>query len=340
MRHSASVSFKVHTLLPEPMQTYCQLDTKERISITFHLIPENAIENIVCHISAIPSFPWVVLSISHFRPPQCPRAWLASVCWPMTQNGLSNTDFTQNLEHRFSAGFLLQPRDRNLCYIRTELLLNSYKKLWLSWYPKYARFEITIRYDLLPLSEMVLLRSGVKCRTLSTRGTRSPHLQDDSTGRTICFYSKFNFGLLFKEWRSPSTMAHVRFKSTPTWLETILWPLTHWGRNKMDDISQTTISKAFSWMKMFNFRFTFHGSLFLRFELIIFQHLIQKMAWRRSCDKPISKPTMVMSLTYICVTRPQRVNTLRTIQNCRQFADDIFKPILLNENCGILIQIP
>ena len=41
---------------------------------------------------------------------------------------------------------------------------------------------------------------------------------------------------------------------------------------QMDAISQTTFSNAFSWMKMHEFRFRFHWSLFLRFELTIFQH--------------------------------------------------------------------
>ena len=48
--------------------------------------------------------------------------------------------------------------------------------------------------------------------------------------------------------------------------------LIHWGRDKMDAISQTTFSNAFSWMKMHEFRLRFHWSLFLRFELTIFQH--------------------------------------------------------------------
>ena len=49
------------------------------------------------------------------------------------------------------------------------------------------------------------------------------------------------------------------------WLdESLLIFLTHWSRDKMDAISQTTLSKAFSWMKMFEFRLTFHWSLFLR----------------------------------------------------------------------------
>ena len=43
--------------------------------------------------------------------------------------------------------------------------------------------------------------------------------------------------------------------------------LTHWGRDKMDAISQTTLSIAFSWMKMLEFWLNFHWSLFLRVQL-------------------------------------------------------------------------
>ena len=48
--------------------------------------------------------------------------------------------------------------------------------------------------------------------------------------------------------------------------------LTHWGRDKMDAISQTTLSIAFSWMKIYEFRLNFRWSLFLRVQLTIFQH--------------------------------------------------------------------
>ena len=48
--------------------------------------------------------------------------------------------------------------------------------------------------------------------------------------------------------------------------------LTHWGRDKMDAVSQTTLSKAFSWMKMLEFRLRFHWSFFLRVQLTIVQH--------------------------------------------------------------------
>ena len=48
--------------------------------------------------------------------------------------------------------------------------------------------------------------------------------------------------------------------------------LTHWGRDKMASVSQTTFSNAFSWMKIFEFRLKFHWSLFLRVQSTIFQH--------------------------------------------------------------------
>ena len=48
--------------------------------------------------------------------------------------------------------------------------------------------------------------------------------------------------------------------------------LTHWSRDKMGAISQTTSSSAFSWMKILEFRLKFHWSLFLRVHLTISQH--------------------------------------------------------------------
>ena len=48
--------------------------------------------------------------------------------------------------------------------------------------------------------------------------------------------------------------------------------LTHWGRDKMAVVLQTTLSFTSSWMKMLEFRWRFHWSLFLRVQLTIFQH--------------------------------------------------------------------
>ena len=91
-----------------------------------------------------------------------------------------------------------------------------------------------------------------------------------------------------------------------TWMPT----LTHWGRHKMAAVSQTTLSNAFSWMKMLEFRLRFHWSEPKGPKGPINNNpaLFQVMAWRRPGDKPLCEPMMVYLLTHICITRPQWVN--------------------------------
>ena len=48
--------------------------------------------------------------------------------------------------------------------------------------------------------------------------------------------------------------------------------LTHWGRDKIDAISQTTHSNALLWMKMLEFLLKCHWGLFLCAQWTIFQH--------------------------------------------------------------------
>ena len=94
-------------------------------------------------------------------------------------------------------------------------------------------------------------------------------------------------------------VAKVQIDNTPVFVQTMPWPLTgnkalpepmvaylqmdiyivpglgeltHSGRDKMAAISQTTLSNAFSWMKMLEFRYKFHWSLLLRVQLTTFQH--------------------------------------------------------------------
>ena len=78
---------------------------------------------------------------------------------------------------------------------------------------------------------------------------------------------------LFPEilWNSME-MPMVLREGSSSFLGIKLQSLTHWSRDKMDAISQTTLSNAFSWMKMLEFRLTFHWSLFRRVELTISQH--------------------------------------------------------------------
>ena len=64
--------------------------------------------------------------------------------------------------------------------------------------------------------------------------------------------------------------SHYRFDLIPskqTCRQQLLIPcinLTHWGRDKMAAVSQTTLSNTFSWMNMLEFWLRFHWSLFLR----------------------------------------------------------------------------
>ena len=90
-------------------------------------------------------------------------------------------------------------------------------------------------------------------------------------------------------------------------------PLTHWGRDKMAAVSQTTLSNAFFLNE--NVRRLIKISLKFVPKGPINNNpaLVEIMAWRRPGDKPLSEPMMVCLLTHICVTRPQWVKAI-----CRQ----------------------
>ena len=76
-------------------------------------------------------------------------------------------------------------------------------------------------------------------------------------------------------------------------------PFNTLSSGKMDAISQTTFSNAFSRMKTYEFRLRFHWSLFLRVQLTNIPALVQIMAWSRPGDKPLSEPMMVNLHTHI-----------------------------------------
>ena len=68
--------------------------------------------------------------------------------------------------------------------------------------------------------------------------------------------------------------------------------LTHWGRDKTAAISQTTLSIAFSWMKMLEFSIKFSLKFVPKGPIDNIPALVQIMAWRRPGDKPLSEPVM------------------------------------------------
>ena len=77
---------------------------------------------------------------------------------------------------------------------------------------------------------------------------------------------------------------------------------TYCGWEKMAAISQTTVSNAFCWIKLYEFRFNFHWSLLIKGQLTIFQH------WFRKCLGSDQVPNHYMSqrwhslLMHTCVT--------------------------------------
>ena len=96
-------------------------------------------------------------------------------------------------------------------------------------------------------------------------------------------------------------------------LISIIIPLTHWGRDNMDAISQMTFSYAFSWMKMYELRLKFHWRLFPRVKINNIPALVQIMAWRRPGEKPLSEPIMV---TYWRIYASLGLNELTILANC------------------------
>ena len=130
--------------------------------------------------------------------------------------------------------------------------------------------------------------------------------------KNTCIHLNSVFSSLFRlSAKRTALVALCKRKTRRLWnfkkLLAYLTSLTHWGRDEMNNISQTTFSNAFSSMKMFEFRLKFHWSLFPRVPINNIPALVQILAWRRSGDKPLSEPMMVSLPMHIRVTRPQWV---------------------------------
>ena len=90
--------------------------------------------------------------------------------------------------------------------------------------------------------------------------------------------------------------------------------LTHWGRNKMDDISHTTFSSAFLmniWIPIkISLKFVPKG------PIDDIPALVQIMAWSRPGGKPLSEPMMVSLPTHIWVTRLNELRKYYKLSYC------------------------
>ena len=120
-----------------------------------------------------------------------------------------------------------------------------------------------------------------------------------------CYYVNHQLDLWWSS-QVPNCMETVRMMPA---LEAHM--LTHWGRDKMVAISQTTFWNEFSILNE-NVWITINISLKIvpMGPIDNIPALVQIMVWRRPGDKPLSEPMMVRLATNICVTRPQWVNLI------------------------------
>ena len=95
-------------------------------------------------------------------------------------------------------------------------------------------------------------------------------------------------------------------------LRDVVTILTHWGRDNIDAISQTTFSRTFSGMKVFEFLLTFQWNLFLRVKSTIFQHWFRYWLGADQVTTHYLNQWLFILLTHICITRPQWVKGVNT----------------------------
>ena len=117
--------------------------------------------------------------------------------------------------------------------------------------------------------------------------------------------------------------------------ETIGLALTHWGRDEIDAIVQTTFWNAFSWMKKYELSLKISLKFVPKFQINNIPALIQIMAWRRPGDKPLSEPMIVILLTHICVTRPQWVNYSLSKQKRHNVCNRLTKRFRTKRKCSV-----
>ena len=118
------------------------------------------------------------------------------------------------------------------------------------------------------------------------------------------------------------------------------WPLTHWGRDKMAAIYQTTFLNAYYWTKLWisikiSPKFVHKG------PINNIPALVQIMAWGRPGDKPLSEPEMASLPTHIlvCVNWPQWVKQLETLMPSEVLVSTVGADGLVQKHQAISIHI-
>ena len=116
---------------------------------------------------------------------------------------------------------------------------------------------------------IVLYRVSTVYYPITTNNTRGIYISPKIISRWVDVLAELRINNEDLGWRelmlpSPNHFCHQKYGLVSYVNPSSAVILTHWGRDKMDTISQTTFLSAFSWMKMFEFQLKIHWSLFVR----------------------------------------------------------------------------
>ena len=106
--------------------------------------------------------------------------------------------------------------------------------------------------------------------------------------------------------------------------------LTHWGREKVAAVSQTTLSKRISLNEIVRISIKVSLKFVPKGPFNNNPALVQIMAWRRSGNKPLSESMKVSLLTHICVTRPQWIKNFCCQRGSPGFNEVFYTTIIHN----------
>ena len=112
-----------------------------------------------------------------------------------------------------------------------------------------------------------------KVETNTTYTARDISISSQSGDLTIRNVAKDDAGLYDCKIKGhPRKTVLLKVSGKSMWCNNEMIRLSHWSRDKMAAIFQTTFSNAFSWIKMYEFRIRFHWNLFPGVQLTMFQN--------------------------------------------------------------------
>ena len=214
------------------------------------------------------------------------------VWWPVgSDNGLSPA--RRPVIIWTNAGILLTLNVRGSSYLGLTRSISWLPMPWLRhqqpWYWS-CRISRALSYSRRNFNYLCLIRNDITCKYMFMFSLKKSSL----TGLIGPVGTNFSENWIAIENFSIKEM-HLKMPSAKWRLFGLgLDELTHWGRDKMDAVFQTTFSNGFSWMKIYEFRLSFHWSLFLRVQLTI--HYLNQhwfVYWRIYASLGINELTQI-----------------------------------------------